>query len=104
VINEDDEWSQTGRNILSPEALAKIAAVLERGCVILEHRFYRGCTAPYRLVFDDYEELLDYLKYNARPGDNFIAWSYDDLCRDDNSIAYGKYPDAIGRTPRRGAY
>jgi hypothetical protein len=55
-------------------------------------------------VFDDYEILTSYIKSNARPGDNFFAWDYSELCRDDNHVAFGKIPDAVGRMPQGGAY
>lgn len=40
----------------------------------------------------------------ARPGDAFHVWDFADLCRDNNTLADGKYPDAEGRVPSRGAY
>jgi hypothetical protein len=104
VINEDDDWTKAGSNILEPEALAKIEQVLERhGPVILEHRFYRGSSAPARLIFDDFDDLVGYVKSRARPGDSFYMWNYAELCRDDNNLVAGKYPDAQGRIPRGGA-
>jgi hypothetical protein len=100
-----DGWSTDGRNILSADRLTAIRDVLEtKGPVILEHWFYYGCRSPDRLVFDDYEQLLIYLKTKASPGDAFHVWDYAALCRDDNSLADGKYPDSEGRTPERGAY
>lgn len=104
MVNEDDEWSTGGRNILAPDILATLKTILEQQPVILEHWFYYGSRAPNRVVFDNFDDLQGYLKSNARPGDAFYAWSYSDLCRDDNSIAGGKYPDEKGRTPKRGAY
>ena len=105
MINEHDDWTEGGQNILAPETLSRIALALEQeGPVILEHRFYRGSRSPDRLVFDDYADLLGYVKSHAKPGDHFYAWSYAQLCREDNSLVAGKYPDALGRTPRRGAY
>ena len=104
-MSEADDWNTEWPNILAPEALAKIQQVLEeQGPVIVEHRHYRGSSAPDRFVFDDYENFLEYLKSYARPGDVFWVWNYAELCKDENRIANGKYPDAEGRTPRRGAY
>ena len=103
-ICEDDDWSKTGPNILSSEALAKIEAVLEQAPVILEHWFYRSSSAPDRLIFDDYEGFLTYLKSNSHPGDKIYVWNFAELCKDDNHVVAGKYPDAIGRTPRLGPY
>ena len=63
----DDEWSTDGRNILSPDRLSAIRKVLATGSVIVEHWFYYGSRSPDRLVFDDYDTLLEYLTANARP-------------------------------------
>ena len=101
----DDQWSLTGANILASEQLAKIERVLkEQGPIILEHRFYRGARAPDRLVFDDFDEFFAYLKSQARPGDSFWVWNYAELCKDNNELARGKYPDASGRVPLLGSY
>jgi hypothetical protein len=56
------------------------------------------------LIFDEYEDFLDHLKSGAKPGDHILIWEYSDLCRNDNNLADGKYPDDVGRTPRGGAY
>ncbi|HWU26673.1 MAG TPA: hypothetical protein VN154_09755, partial [Rhizomicrobium sp.] len=70
----------------------------------LEHRFYRGSRAPARLIFDEYDEVVEYMKANANPGDLMHVWNYLALCRDDNVLAHGNIPDAAGRTPKSGAY
>ena len=103
--DDGNGWSTDGRNILSADRMAAIRKVLEdKGPVIVEHRFYYGSRAPDRLVFEDYDDLVAYLKTKAGPGDSFWVWDYDDVCRDDNPLADGKYPDAEGRVPKRGAY
>src|ERR1043165_8378181 len=99
-----DEWSDWGANILAPDMLDRIKTILEEQPIVIEHRLYRGSSAPLRLVFDDYEHFVDHLKSRARPGDRILVWGYDDLCRDNNWLADGKYPDDRGRTPRGGAY
>lgn len=104
MINEDDDWSKDGVNISSLDILAKVQTILEQGPVILEHWFYRGSRAPSRLIFDEYEDFLNYLTSEARPGDQFLAWDYAALCKDDNTVVSAKYPDASGRTRRRGPY
>jgi len=45
-VYEGDDWVQGGEMIASPEKLAKIAAVVERTDLIVEHRHYRGASAP----------------------------------------------------------
>lgn len=99
-----DEWSDSGANILAPEMLDQIKTILGEQPIVIEHRLYRGSSAPLRLVFDDYEDFIDHLKSRARPGDRILVWGYSDLCKDDNWLADGKYPDDRGRTPRGGAY
>ena len=102
-IYEGDDWVQGGEMITSPEKLAKIAAVLGRTILIVEHRHYRGSSSPSRLFFEDREEFLAYLNEQARPGDAFRAWPFD-LCTEANVAACGKYPDQAGRVPLKGAY
>ena len=101
----NDDWSTEGRNILSPDRLAKIAQELENvGPVILEHWFYFGSSAPDRIVFEDMDALVAYLKERTKPGDAIHVWSYASLCRDDNALADGKVPDEKGRVPKGGSY
>jgi hypothetical protein len=102
---ENDEWGSDERRLLSPEKLAAIAKIVDHeGPVIIEHRFYRGSRAPSRVIFDDHESVLSYLKSHANPGDAFYVWNYAALCRDDNQLVTGKWPDKAGRTPAGGAY
>jgi ADP-ribose pyrophosphatase YjhB (NUDIX family) len=100
-----DEWVSDGANILNPELLEKFRKVLEdEAPIILEHWFYRGSRSPAWLVFDSYEKLHEYLMVNGRPGDLFCAWHFGDVCRDDNRLGRGKFPNAAGQTPRGGPY
>ncbi len=102
--SEKDGWRVDNDNILSEPALKIIKDTLEREPVIVEHKLYRRSSAPNRLVFDDYEDFLEYLKKKALPGDWLFVWAYSRLCRPDNVIVSGKYPDGEGRTPFKGAY
>lgn len=105
MMDDAEEWSMEGRNILSDDRLAAIRQVLETvGPVILEHWFYYGGRSPDRLVFEDYDEFLEYLRTNARPGDSLYVWGFSQVCGDDNTLANGKYPDPEGRVPKGGAY
>jgi hypothetical protein len=102
---EPDEWTPDGQKILSDENLAVLRKTLEDvGSVIVEHRFYRGSRSPDRLVFDDFDDLLEYVRSRSRPGDAFSVWSFEELCKDENTLAYGKYPDVDGCVPKRGSY
>lgn len=103
-MSEVENWSTTGANILAPQLLDRVRAILEQQPIIVEHGLYRGASAPLRLIFEEYEDFLDYLKSRAKPGDRFLIWGFGDLCRNDNWLANGKYPDEVGRTPRGGAY
>jgi hypothetical protein len=92
-------------SLLVPDNLAKVLDTLENiGPVILEHRNYQGSRAPERIVFDDAEALLAYLKHKTKAGDAIWVWSFGDLCKDDNAIAVGKIPDSNGEVPAGGAY
>lgn len=102
--NPDDRWTVSGRNILAPNNLASLRACLEKGPVIVEHRFYYGARSPDRLVFDDFEDLEEYLTNKAAPGDSFWVWDYEALCRNENFLVMGKKPDTDGCVPETGAY
>ena len=47
TVDDGNEWTTDGRNILSPERLAALRDVLEHaGPVIVEHWFYYGGCSP----------------------------------------------------------
>ncbi len=98
------KWGQEAANVLAPQTLAAIKRAFEGSSLIVEHRFLFGARAPDSFVFNDYEDFEEYLRNNAKPGDDFWFWPYNDLCRDDNAVANGKYPDSEGRVPTGGAY
>ena len=99
------QWTTDGPNILAPEIQHVIEQTLvSKGSIIVEHRILWGGGNPPKLVFDDLEDFTEYLKQKAKPGDNICVWSYHDLCRDDNLLTRGKFPDPAGRTPIGGAY
>ncbi|MBA4149837.1 MAG: hypothetical protein H0X66_17115 [Verrucomicrobia bacterium] len=101
---EGDRWGFDAPSISSPERLAAIKQALEQSPIIVEHRFYRGSCAPDRLVFEDYEVFTEYLHAKVRPGDSLWFWRFDQLCRDDNCLTHGKFPDTDGMVPSGGAY
>ncbi len=103
--SDEDEWVPDGRKILSTENLEKIRRTLEdEGPIIVEHWFYRGSSAPDRLIFDDVGEFVEYVQSKSRIGDAIHVWSFASVCKDDNVIASGKFPDEDGCVPRKGAY
>ena len=102
---EPDEWTPDGHKILSDENLGIIRKTLEdEGPIIVEHWFYRGSRSPDRFVFEDLDDFVEYVNSKARPGDAFHVWSFYLICRDEKVIAHGKYPDADGCIPKKGAY
>ena len=72
--------------------------------VIVEHRRYRGASAPFQFICDDVDTLSAYVREQARPGDSFYFWSYEACCRDDNYLVCGKVADSQGKTPIGGPY
>jgi hypothetical protein len=102
LIVELDDWRSDGAQIMSD--LPRIEAALDRTVVVLEHWFYRGSRAPRRTFWEDFQELKAYLEKEARPGDLLYFWEFDEVCRRDNVLAQGKFPDEKGRVPLRGAY
>ena len=104
IRHEADKWGTETANVMAPERLEAILQAFEQSAIIVEHRFYRGSRSPDRMVFDDYGVFRQYLTANAVPGDSFWFWRWDELCRDDNALAHGKYPDTDGTVPLGGAY
>jgi hypothetical protein len=102
--DKSDGWGTDAPSVLAPERLAAIKQAFHGSSIIVEHRFYRGSRAPDSFVFDDFEELEEYLRTKASAGDSLWFWRYSDLCRDDNSVTHGKYPDPDGLVPSGGAY
>jgi hypothetical protein len=103
--SEADHWTAEGSSINWDGKLDAIRREIEeRGLVILELRHYRGSSAPTRLVFDDFEEICQYLESNAFAGDSLYLWAYADVCTVDRVLAEGKCPAEDGTVPRGGAY
>jgi hypothetical protein len=101
---EEDRWTAQGRSILSAERLEAIRRCLENSPIIVEHWYYRAGRSPVRMIFDDMENFEHYLSEQARPGDAFHVWEFSSLCRDENALTDGKFPDDDGCVPERGAY
>jgi len=105
VRAEADDWTPNGRKILSPENLTVIRNTLENeGPIIVEHWFYRGSRSPDRLVFDDFDNFVEYVQSKSAIGDAFHVWNYASVCKDENEIAAGKFPDDDDCVPRKGTY
>jgi hypothetical protein len=101
---DSHEWTTQGAKITSPENLETIRQTLEDSSVIVEHWFYCGSSAPDRLVFDDFDNFIEYLSTKAWAGDIIYIWNFGELCKDDNTLANGKCPAEDGCVPRKGAY
>lgn len=102
--SEDDQWSARGKKITSKDTLGRIQQALIAGPVIVEHWHYRGGSSPTRCVFEDWEDLHDYLKSCAYAGDAIDVWSWVDSCPPDRRLAEGKCPAEDGTVPIKGAY
>lgn len=104
-IVEADGWTVDGAKITDPQKLEAIRTTIERrGPLILEHKYYRAARGAKYFLFDDYSDFVDYLNTQPNVGDRLTAWMLCDVCRDEEAIAAGKYPDDEGRVPERGAY
>jgi hypothetical protein len=104
MINEDDDWQENGPSILRQELLDRAWLVLRHeGPLILQHLFYRDDRATELIVIDEYDDFLGYLEASAGPGDEIHVWSFREVCRGDNRLMAGRYPDSRGRTPQRSA-
>ena len=101
--HDADGWGP-GPSILDADTLAALRSALEDTPLIVEHRFYRGASAPDRHIFEDADALERYLRERTRPGDDVWIWRFDALCRDNHAFAHGKVPDADGSVPAGGAY
>ena len=96
-------WCLSSYNITTAENIAAIRAAVEQAPIIVEHWLYCRGSAPERRIFEEFEEFDEYLRGSAQPGDAFYVWSFKE-CRDDNTVAQGKFPDSRSFVPRRGAY
>ncbi len=103
--NEADDWSNEGQKITSQELLDLIRRTIETlGPVVVEHWYYRGSSAPNRVVFDDYDDFVAYLNEQASAGDAIDVWSFVRVCTQVNQLTSGKCPDEDGLVPKGGAY
>jgi hypothetical protein len=83
--------------ITSPLKLARIQACLaEGGPILVEHWSDRSSVRPVYKVFEEYENFAMYLKSSVCAGDALHVWDLRAMLRDDNKLAYGKYPHARG--------
>ncbi len=101
---EPDDWSPSGKKILSEESLVKISKALTKGPIVVQHWFYRGASCPRIYGFDDLEEFQTHLAENAVPGDAFDVWSFSEVCTQSNVLTEGKLHDEDGCVPKGGAY
>jgi hypothetical protein len=103
--SEGDDWVAHGPKITALESLDAIRRCLDgAGPIIVEHWFYRGSSAPERMIFDEFEAFAAYLDAHASAGDAIHVWSFAAVCRDENTLTSGKCPDDAGLVPTRGAY
>jgi hypothetical protein len=72
-------WVKDGPNILSPDNISKIEVAFQRGGIFGYHSFYCGGRNPDKCAFVAYNDLINYLRSCARPGDLFTLWSLPSL-------------------------
>jgi hypothetical protein len=92
--NDGHNWSSDGEKITDGHKLETIRQVLEE----------TGGRAPDRLVFDDYDDFIEYLQQHAKAGDAIHIWDLHPLLRGDNELVHGKCPAEDGTVPKGGAY
>ena len=102
--SDDDEWRSDGPTITDAALLKRIHDALEDQILVLEHWHYRGSRAPDRIVVDDYDDFIEYLKDNAIAGDAIHIFDITDALKDGKQLVHGKCPDEHGQVPRKGAY
>ena len=103
--SEADGWTTEGAKITDPQNLSLIEDVLrDGGPIIVEHRLYRGASAPNRFIFQDFGKFERWLHEETFAGDSIWVWSYATVCTDRNALTHGKCPDERGEVPRGGAY
>lgn len=89
--------------VLSAEHLDTIRRVLEdEGPIILEHYYFHEQRMLARLIFDDFNLFITYILSRARAGDAFHVWSFTAVCRSENKIASGRFPDEEDKMPEKG--
>ena len=93
LMTAEDEWTVDGERVTDAQVLLRLKLVIENESdLIVEHRFYRGASAPHRFVCSDFAALKTYLEMKTKPGDHFFFWRFEDCCRDDNFADRGKVP------------
>jgi hypothetical protein len=77
VTTEDnEEWMTGGSQTSDPRFRELVAHTIDEvSDVIVEHRHYRGVSAPTRRVFGSMADFDKYMHEHARPGDRFVIWS-----------------------------
>jgi len=104
-FSEADEWVLGLPAISDSDILEKMKMAFDAGkTVVVEHWFYRGSSAPDRLVFYDYDMFEDYLKEKCRAGDSIHVFDITESLKDGAQLVHGKCPNERGETPRKGAY
>jgi len=103
---EPDNWRLNESEVIcSDEKLQIIEKELDAGkFLIAEHWHYRGASCPKRLVIEDYDEFLDYLKEHAIAGDIIDIFDLSIAWQSKKIFLTGKCPDELGETPEKGAY
>ena len=91
--------------ISDSETLSAVSKAFTDGkLLLLEHRHYRGSCGPDRVVLNDYDCFVNYLKTNAAAGDAIHVFDITAALEDGKQFVQGKCPDERGEVPKGGAY
>lgn len=102
---EPDGWDKKGPIFTSEENLKVLEKMLSDGrFLVAEHWHYRGARAPDRIVVEDCDDFMDYLKGNAIAGDIVEIYDLTEAWENKEIIVQGKCPDENGEVPETGAY
>ena len=103
---ESDDWHSDGPFLTDSGTLDRLEAMIDKGATLIaEHWHYRGSRAPDRLIVDNLDDFLKYLKNNAIAGDIVDVFDISEAWEaKGDPVLSGKCPDERGEIPRSGAY
>jgi len=98
------EWVTDAPNILSGEANERVRKAFQNGDVVVQHMYFAGGRSLTAHLFYDYEDFEEYLKKEAKPGDQFVVFDLEDLWWRTLYTVKAKFPNAEGKVPTGGPY
>jgi hypothetical protein len=98
------DWVTEAPNILSGEANERVRKACDQGEIVVQHMYFFGGRALSTHVFHDYEDFEEYLKREAKPGDQFVVFDLEDLWEKKLYAVKAKFPNSEGKVPVGGSY